>query len=279
MTRPRKQIVDWFPHDCLHRATLFTLENKYGNDGYAFWFKLLEALGATEGHLIDCKDAKRYEYLCARARLDAATCEEILNLLARMEAIDPGLWNGSRLIWCQNLLDRVRGAYKNRQLPIPKKPESQDELPGLGQLSGAGRAEGEKSGEGEKGGGEEGTPAGDPGAAQETAPAIKPGAGKKHGRAAAPIPPAVTRYREMAHRFPNKSLYGDIEATVGDKPADLDRWGAVVKAWIGKGYNPSNLTGMLDTFRRGEMPGGKPKHGTRSDHSDPKAWSVDHVAS
>ena len=45
MARPRKQTVDYFPHYCKCGRTIFILENRFGNDGYAFWFKLLEILG------------------------------------------------------------------------------------------------------------------------------------------------------------------------------------------------------------------------------------------
>ena len=50
MTRPMKKGVDYFPHACVHGQTMFILEQRWGNDGYAFWFKLLEMLGTTEGH-------------------------------------------------------------------------------------------------------------------------------------------------------------------------------------------------------------------------------------
>lgn len=45
MARPKKQTVDYFPHFVKGGRTIFILENKFGNDGYAFWFKLLEILG------------------------------------------------------------------------------------------------------------------------------------------------------------------------------------------------------------------------------------------
>jgi len=49
MARPRKQTVDYFPHDTdvSSGKTLTILQSKYGNDGYAFWFKLLRMPGVT----------------------------------------------------------------------------------------------------------------------------------------------------------------------------------------------------------------------------------------
>jgi hypothetical protein len=32
------------------------IENKFGNDGYSIWFKLLEQLGKANNHFIDISD-------------------------------------------------------------------------------------------------------------------------------------------------------------------------------------------------------------------------------
>jgi hypothetical protein len=69
-----------------------------------------------------------------------------------------------------------------------------------------------------------------------------------------PTPPAVQVFRENAHRYPPKAWYGDIAGTVGEGKAELARWGAVVKAYVGCGWNPTNVSGMLDFFQRGEIP-------------------------
>lgn len=66
MARPKKQTVDYFPHSCVHKKTMFILEQKYGNDGYAFWFKLLEMLGSTEGHFLSLKNGMEWEFLIAK---------------------------------------------------------------------------------------------------------------------------------------------------------------------------------------------------------------------
>lgn len=122
MARPKKQTVDYFPHDCDHKKTMFVLEQKYGNDGYAFWFKLLEMLGRAEGHCINLNDATEWEFLTSKTRVTDSICGEILDLLARLDAIDRELWE-SRVIWCQNFVDRIRDAYRNRTSEIPVRPD------------------------------------------------------------------------------------------------------------------------------------------------------------
>ncbi len=121
MSRPKKATVDYFPHDCSHRKTIFIIESRYGNDGYAFWFKLLEMLGSTEGHVIDCRNDITKEFLQAKTRLGWDTCHEILDLLAKLEAIDPELWSKG-FVWSDNFVNRVADVYKNRRVEIPTKP-------------------------------------------------------------------------------------------------------------------------------------------------------------
>ena len=93
MARPKKETVDYFPHICAHKTTIFVLEQKYGNDGYAFWFKVLELLASSEGHYYDCRKPHLWEFLQAKTRLSEDKCNELLDLLAKLDAIDQELWS------------------------------------------------------------------------------------------------------------------------------------------------------------------------------------------
>jgi len=128
MARPHKQTVDYFPHYCVHKNTMFIIEQRYGNDGYAFWFKLLEQLGSTEGHYLDMNDELAWEFLQAKTRLcDVSICS-LLDTLSKLKAIDPELWS-KRVIWCQNFVDNVAVVYKNRKVTTPSKPVNFGLLP------------------------------------------------------------------------------------------------------------------------------------------------------
>lgn len=123
MARPPKmQRVDYFPHMCIHGKTMFIIEQHYGNDGYAFWFKLLEQLGAENGHALDTKLIHTWEFLQSRARLPEDKCREILDHLARLEAIDRTLWEEHQIIWSQNLVDNLSDIYRKRNCALPLKP-------------------------------------------------------------------------------------------------------------------------------------------------------------
>lgn len=123
MGRPRKQTVDYFPHFVsTDSKTKFILEQSWGNDGYAFWFKLLELLGRSEGHYFDCSGMANEKYLTALMKIDSDTINEILDTLADLGNIDRELWTEKKVIWCQSLVNNLQDVYSKRTVSIPSKP-------------------------------------------------------------------------------------------------------------------------------------------------------------
>ena len=122
MARPKKQTVDYFPHIANSGKTIFILENQFGNDGYAFWFKTLELLATTDGHVIDTGNPSEWEFLIAKTRVSEDTAREILNLLGKLEAIDNELLQVG-ILWCQSLVDNVSDVYKKRKVNLPVRPD------------------------------------------------------------------------------------------------------------------------------------------------------------
>jgi hypothetical protein len=120
--RPRKLTVTYFPHYCTHKKTLFILQQNFGNDGYAFWFKLLEQLGVANGHFIDLRNNGTSEFLYAYTGVNEITATNILNMLSKLHAIDEELWQ-IRVIWCQNFVEGVAEVYSRREADLPKRPE------------------------------------------------------------------------------------------------------------------------------------------------------------
>lgn len=123
MGRPRKQTVDYFPHFVTTDSrTKFILEQSWGNDGYAFWFKLLELLGRSEGHYYDCTAQANEKYLVALMKIDQSTVNEILTTLADLGNIDKELWEERKVIWCQSLVDNLQDVYSKRTVSAPLRP-------------------------------------------------------------------------------------------------------------------------------------------------------------
>ena len=121
MARPIKNTVDYFPHIIQNGKTIFILESKYGNDGYAFWFKLLELLGSSHNQVYDYNNPADWEFLLAKTKVSEEMANSILKTLADLEAIDKELLK-KKLIWCENFIKGIEDVYKRRKVDIPKKP-------------------------------------------------------------------------------------------------------------------------------------------------------------
>jgi hypothetical protein len=113
MAKRSKNTVDYFPHSVHSGKTMFIIENKYGNDGYSFWFKVLEMLGANENHYIDCRDGETWEFLLAKTKVTDEVAKEILETLSTLNAILPELWK-HKIIWSENFINNILDAYKRR---------------------------------------------------------------------------------------------------------------------------------------------------------------------
>lgn len=122
MGRLRKQTAEYFPHFVAESRTKFVLESTWGNDGYAFWFKLLELLCRSDGHCYDCSQSADKTYLTALTKVADETANAMLDLLADMGKIDAELWRERKIIWCQTLVDNLAGMYAKRTTPIPQRP-------------------------------------------------------------------------------------------------------------------------------------------------------------
>jgi hypothetical protein len=124
MARPQKQTVEYFPHICdtENGKTLSVLQNKYGNDGYAFWFRLLEFLGKRDGLYFDYNNPADLEFLCAKTHQNnTETLLLILNDLDILGAIDHELYQ-EKVIWCQKFVDGVADAFARSVAGVPQRP-------------------------------------------------------------------------------------------------------------------------------------------------------------
>lgn len=102
---------------------MFILETQFGNDGYASWFKILEQLGASENHYIDCKNEDDWEFLTAKTRVEDDFLRRILSKLAKLNAINQKLWEEEQVIYSDNFLDGIKDAYRNRKIELLRKED------------------------------------------------------------------------------------------------------------------------------------------------------------
>lgn len=121
MARPIKNTVEYFPHFAKAGRTVFILETKFGNDGYAFWFKLLELLCDSDRQMFDCSQPSNWQYLLARTRCDGEQAEAIIAELINLGKIDAPLWQEKRVIWVQNLVNNLEPIYRKRRETAPTR--------------------------------------------------------------------------------------------------------------------------------------------------------------
>jgi len=113
MARPERNTVDYFPHYISDGKKMFTIEKKYGNDGYACWFKLLEALAKTNNHWLNLNDDSELMYLASKCNVEEKIFINILNDLARLNEIDSKLWK-SKIVFSEKFVESINDAYKRR---------------------------------------------------------------------------------------------------------------------------------------------------------------------
>ncbi len=121
MARPNKQTIDYFPHHVGNGKTKLILQNEFGNDGYSFWYRLLELLCVSDNQVYDYNNQASWRLLLAETHVTEDNAIKILQLLADLGAIDSEL-HKVKIIWSQNLIENLDLVYKRRSTGTPTKP-------------------------------------------------------------------------------------------------------------------------------------------------------------
>jgi hypothetical protein len=121
--RKAKYTVDYFPHYCNHKKTMYIIERQFGNDGYALWFKTLELLGKSDQHYYDCNTVDNWEYYLSYCGVNSISATEILNKLSELGSIDNNLWD-KKIIWSAKFIEGIADVYRKRKTEIPLPPIS-----------------------------------------------------------------------------------------------------------------------------------------------------------
>jgi hypothetical protein len=115
MAREQRKDVDYFPHECTHGRKMHIIETKYGNDGYATWFKLLEQLGKANNHYIDISDEMTVMFLTSTFKIDEEKMFLILTDLSKLGSIDKQLFDEFKIIWSEKFCNSIEDAYRKRK--------------------------------------------------------------------------------------------------------------------------------------------------------------------
>jgi hypothetical protein len=71
--------------------------------------------------------------------------------------------------------------------------------------------------------------------------------------------PSLTGFKRMTGFHVRRSWRENVIEEIGEHPERVKRWVNLVKSWVGRGFNPNNVAGMLDAFKKGGLPAHGPK--------------------
>lgn len=114
MARPERNDVDYFPYLCKEGKAMFYIEQKYSNDGFATWIKILRQLAVTNYHYLNLNNKADLMILSAKCKVSEEILISIINDLVELGEFDKKLWIENRIIWNQKFIDSIQDAYKKR---------------------------------------------------------------------------------------------------------------------------------------------------------------------
>lgn len=133
MARPIRNDIDYFPHPVNHGKKMFFIRQRYGAEGYAVWFMLLEELGKSNFHFLDLQSEVEFLYLSANFGVSENLILEIIELLVKLEEFDAELWR-EKILWNQKFTDSIKDAYKKRSNEVITKSELIEFLEAKGRI-------------------------------------------------------------------------------------------------------------------------------------------------
>jgi hypothetical protein len=127
MARPKKLTLDFFIHDsdASQDPKIKALRKRFGNDGYAAYFTLLEILCRQKAVLLDLSKAWQVDATAEDCHLrDSAHLFAIVEYCVLVELFDKQLWESDRCICSLGLRDRYLDSLKSRLVDAQRKGQS-----------------------------------------------------------------------------------------------------------------------------------------------------------
>jgi hypothetical protein len=130
MAREQRKDVDYFPHECNHGIALHVIETKYGNDGYAAFYRLLEQLGKAANHYLNIGNEMKFMYLVSALKVTEKDANDIIGDLVKLEFLDKYLYEKHSVLWSKDFMESITDAYRNRAGQIFQYSDVLNEIEG-----------------------------------------------------------------------------------------------------------------------------------------------------
>jgi hypothetical protein len=116
MARPKKDGMDYFPHDtdAVNDEKIEALRMLYGNDGYAFYFILLERIYRTANFELDVSDAETIQILSRKVGVNEEVFEKILKTSLKRGCFDKVLYEERRVLTSSGIKKRATVVVEKR---------------------------------------------------------------------------------------------------------------------------------------------------------------------
>lgn len=122
MARSIKLNVDYFPHYISRGKKMRSVVKRYGNDGRATWWTLLEELALADHHYLDLRSEMDFSLIADECDVDEDRLVEIIDHLVKFNVFDKELWS-HRIVRSQELIDSVEDVWSRRQINCMTKEE------------------------------------------------------------------------------------------------------------------------------------------------------------
>ncbi|MDP4159793.1 MAG: DUF4373 domain-containing protein [Bacillota bacterium] len=132
MARPQKEGMDYFPHDndAVNDEKIEALRVLYGNDGYAFYFILLERIYRTSTFELDVSDAETIQILCKKVAVTEQQFNRMLETALKRKCFDQESYEKRKVLTSPGIKKRAAVVIEKRELMRSKyKKVSEAENP------------------------------------------------------------------------------------------------------------------------------------------------------
>lgn len=122
MARPKKEGLDYFPHDtdAVNDEKIEALRMLFGNDGYAFYFILLERIYRTDNFELDISDAETIQILAKKIDVTEQIFNQILFASLKRGCFDQKTYDDRKILTSNGIKKRA-GVVLNKRLAMQER--------------------------------------------------------------------------------------------------------------------------------------------------------------
>ncbi len=116
MARPQKQGLDYFPHDCDASSDekIEVMRALHGNDGYAFYFIMLERIYRTPDGEVGVSDAETLQIFAKKCCVTAQKLQEMISTAVKYGLFDHAEYHSRQVLTSHGIKQRMGDVVTKR---------------------------------------------------------------------------------------------------------------------------------------------------------------------